>query len=143
MPFININAKNETWKLKACITNQYLPVSNSQMMTEVKKTINTLKGERSEASPSKNLFMMSMIFSRRRWGMMRSITHVPILAVVCGNIAASRKTPSAPRNTASADKRHLLNIAHKTRCACEFCQLRQVDKDKSPASPHRQRYARR
>ena len=99
MPFININAKKDTLKLKACMTNQYLPVSRSQMMTDVKKTISTLNGERNEASPSKNLFMMPMIFVCIRFGVMRSMTLSPVFAVTCGYIAASKKIASAPRNT--------------------------------------------
>src|SRR5687768_17314277 len=98
IPFISINAKNETLKSKACITNQYLPVSSNQMMTDVKKTINTLKGERREASPSRNLFMRLMMRSCNLVGVKWVMNHKPNLAMMLGNMAATIKTNSAPRN---------------------------------------------
>ena len=54
IPFINIKIKKSTSNGKACITNQYFPVSKSQITTDVIKTIRALAGERKEARPSKN-----------------------------------------------------------------------------------------
>jgi len=61
IPFININAKNETLKLKACITSQYLLVSSSQMTRDVRKTIRIVNGDRREASPSRNLCINALV----------------------------------------------------------------------------------
>ena len=52
MPFISISAKKLTLKSKACITNQYLAVSSSQIITEVKKTIKMLDG-RAQRRPAR------------------------------------------------------------------------------------------
>ena len=96
MPFISISAKKLTLKSKACITNQYFAVSSSQISTEVKNTIRMLHGERREASPSRNLCMMPLVCSRKRAGTSRSMNHCPMADVRAGNMAASRKTTSAP-----------------------------------------------
>ena len=64
IPFISIRVKKLTWNGKACITNQYLPVSSSQITTEVTKTISTPRGERSDASPPRKRSESPRIFSR-------------------------------------------------------------------------------
>ncbi len=48
IPFISISAKKETVKGKACIRNQYLPVSKSQIRIDVNRIISTSRGERRE-----------------------------------------------------------------------------------------------
>ncbi len=67
------------------------------MITEVKKTIRTLNGERSDSRPSRKRCMIPEDCSRRRVGRNRSMNHCPIRAVTLGNIAASRNTSKAPR----------------------------------------------
>ncbi len=66
-PFISIRPKNppEYWlKSKACMTNQYLPVSNSQMTIDVMKTIRMLAGERSDSRPCQKLSSIGVSLSR-------------------------------------------------------------------------------
>src|SRR4030042_5300696 len=96
-PFINIKAKKLTEKLKASITNQYVTVSNSQIRTEVKKTINTSIGERRDSRPSRKRRVILSVFSRIRAGTRRSISHVTSRSVGAGNMAATRNTASAPK----------------------------------------------
>jgi len=96
-PLTNIKAKKDTRNSKACMTNQYFPVSSNQITTDVKKTIKTLPGERREARPSRNLFINSTICLWKRWGSNFSINHRPIFAVICGSMAEIRKTIKAPK----------------------------------------------
>src|SRR4030042_7137154 len=94
-PFINIKAKKLTEKLKACMTNQYLTVSSSQIRTEVKKTINTSKGERSDSSPSRKRRLIPRVFSRMWPGTKRSTSQGTNRSVGGGTMGGKRKQASA------------------------------------------------
>ncbi len=99
-PFISMSAKNETSNGKACITNQYLPVSNSQITTEVTKIIKIFHGERSAMSPERNLLVKPFNASRHLTGTTVSIRRFAIRSVTAGNMAAARKTSRAPKKSA-------------------------------------------
>src|SRR4030067_2984477 len=65
MPFISIRVKKLTWKGKACITNQYLPVSSSQITTEERKTISASRGELKDSNPDRKRNATPSTFSCR------------------------------------------------------------------------------
>ena len=101
IPFISISAKKVTWKGKACMTNQYLPVSSSQITTEVTKTMATSAGERSEARPPRKRSVKERACGRKRSGANRSLNQPAKRAAWAGKAAMTRKATTAPMNAAA------------------------------------------
>src|SRR3989304_8459288 len=101
-PFISIRAKKSILKSKACITNQYLPVSSSQITSEVRKTIRASWGERRDSRPPKKRRLKSSRRRRSLRGAKRPVIRTTSRSAGAGGIAAGKEKQHGPQENQAA-----------------------------------------
>ena len=95
------------------MTNQYLPVSSSQMRTVVRKIISASAGERSDSSPDRKREREPAHLFAPALGQQAPISQLTTARRLWGNMAASRKTSQRADKGDRAPQGDLLDTAQR------------------------------